>query len=178
MSILDENPTKTGEYRFASDGLSEFMDDFQTPKQEQNIVDDFSELEGIVNDEPDNDEPEPEIKTSARVAKVTAHTATTLLETITVIGLDLVDQDESNHFTPDERQTIESSLADYFRLNGVKDIPPGWILAITIALVLGQKTTTAFQRKKEKREIDRLKADIARLTEENEQLKVKQESEQ
>ena len=47
MSMFDENQNKSTEYRFASTGLDEFTREFSIPKQHQEIVEDFSDLEEI-----------------------------------------------------------------------------------------------------------------------------------
>ena len=152
-SLLDgSNNPENNPYNFVSSGISGFMDEYQQPKQEQNIredvFDDFpAELEEIHEKQPDG---LPErLQASASVAKASAKILTTALDSTLSGVFGFIAKGDSVDFRADDaqREDLETAFAEYIKLKG-GDIPPGVALIILVLSIYGGKGALAFQLRK------------------------------
>ena len=102
-------------------------------------------------------------KVTKSVAQSAAKSAAGFLEMVSDIGNGFIDKSEENRLTDYERENLEDSLETYFLTYGIIDIPPGWMLAFTIAMIFAPKTLNAVHRRKERQKIEKQQAEIEKL---------------
>ena len=163
MSMFDENQQKTTEYKFASAGITDFLEDFNTPKQPQNIDENYSELENLETEEPEKVLPD-KLQTSASVAKSSASILTIALDSALSNVFGLIAKDSPDNFKADDeqREELQKAITEYTKLKG-GDIPPGLALVILVISIYGGKGIMAVQLRKANKRNEELEAENARL---------------
>ena len=147
--LLDNVDEKTDKYNFVSDGISDFLNDYQQPKQEQNIREDVFDSFPIETEEiHDESEEPPRLKMPENVAKESANMLTIALDSSISGGLGLISKSDSSVFRADEDQQeqLASAIASMVRLKG--DLPPWMALLVLIVTIYGPKVPLAFQLRK------------------------------
>lgn len=164
MSIFNEpSQNASSEYNFASGDISVFMDEFNTPKQHQDIQeDDFPDFE-VPEDETDNVLPD-KLQTSTSVARSSASMLTIALDSSLSSVFGLIANDSPDTFRADsaQREELQKALTEYIKLKG-GDIPPGVTLIILILSIYGGKGVMAVQLRKANKRNEELEKENARL---------------
>ena len=178
MSLLNNISTEENKpYNFVSSGISGFMDEYQQPKQEQNIREDVfdafpTEPEEIHDEQPDG---LPErLQASASVAKASAKILTTALDSTLSGVFGFIAKGDSTDFRADDaqRDDLETAFAEYIKLKG-GDIPPGVALLILVISIYGGKGALAFQLRKANTEKELLTQRAVAAERETERLREK-----
>lgn len=149
MSLLDE---PKDEYKFVSNGISGFLDEYQQPKQEQpindTVFDDFPTDTEEIPDEHPNGLPD-KLQASPSVARESAKILTTALDSSLSGIFGFIAKSEASDFKadPDQRDDLESAFAAYIKLKG-GDIPPGIALLLLVVSIYGSKGALAIQLRK------------------------------
>jgi hypothetical protein len=161
--MFDENPQKPQEYNFASGGISDFLEDFNTPKQSKDINEDFSELESIEYEKSEKILPD-KLQTSASVAKTSASILTIALDSAlsSVFAFIANESPEDFKADDDQREELQKAFTEYTKLKG-GEIPPGLMLIILVISIYAGKGITAVQLRKANKRNEQLEAENARL---------------
>lgn len=162
MSLLNQ-PTAGSDYTFASTGIDDFITDFSRQKQETGVNSDS--LNDIPDFEPEPEqEPLPDLKAKAGVAKATGALLTTVLDTTlsTAIAMYAGDEPANYKADPEQRDDLQAAISEYVKLKG-GDIPPGIALMILVLTIYGGKFAQGFQFRKLRKENDEQAKRIAEL---------------
>ena len=164
MSMFDENQQNTPEYKFASGGISDFLEDFNTPKQPQNLSDDLFNDFPSEEPEAENDVLPDKLKTSTSVAKASASILTIALDSAlsSVFGLIADESPEDFKADDDQREELQKAFTEYTKLKG-GEIPPGLTLLILVVSIYAGKGITAVQLRKANKRNKQLEVENARL---------------
>lgn len=180
MSIFDKAQTADTslkqEYKFITSNINDFMDDFNRPKQEMPEAVSF---DNFPVDEPDNierDETET-LKVNAQVARSTARLIVAAIDGfVPEIMRTIAKEETSEAFRADadSKSELEKAFAEYIKLKGVGDIPPGVMILVLLVVTYGSKVPMILQLRKaniqrdaDRREIEALQAEILKLKEQH-----------
>ena len=180
MSIFDKTPTAETapkqEYKFVTSDINDFMQDFNRPKQE---MPESVSFDNFPVDEPDNierDENET-LKVNAQVARSTARLIVAAIDGfVPEIMRTIAKEETSEAFRADadSKSELEKAFAEYIKLKGVGDIPPGVMILVLLVVTYGSKVPMILQLRKaniqrdaDRREIEALQAEILKLKEQH-----------
>lgn len=181
MSIFDKTQTaettpKQEKYKFVTSDINDFMQDFNRPKQEMPEAVSF---DNFPVDEPDNierDENET-LKVNAQVARSTARLIVAAIDGfVPEIMRTIAKEETSEAFRADadSKSELEKAFAEYIKLKGVGDIPPGVMILVLLVVTYGSKVPMILQLRKaniqrdaDRREIEALQAEILKLKEQH-----------
>ncbi len=177
-NIFEQQPTAGGTeqkpYKFVTSDINDFVAEMNTPKQEMPDSVDFTNFP-VHNDieEPIEATEPPSIKANAKVAQSTASLIVTTIDTlIPEIMRTVAKADKADAFKADDatRAELESAFAEYVRLKGVGDLPPGVMIVVLLLVAYGTKIPMLLQLRKaniqaasDRNEIERLQAEISEL---------------
>lgn len=181
MSIFDKTqtaePTPKQEYKFVTSDINDFMQDFNRPKQE--MPESAVSFDNFPVDEPDNierDETET-LKVNAQVARSTARLIVAAIDGfVPEIMRTIAKEETSDAFRADadSKSELEKAFAEYIKLKGVGDIPPGVMILVLLVVTYGSKVPMIIQLRKaniqrdaDRREIEALQAEILKLKEQH-----------
>lgn len=181
MSIFDKTqtaePTPKQEYKFVTSDINDFMQDFNRPKQE--MPESAVSFDNFPVDEPDNierDETET-LKVNAQVARSTARLIVAAIDGfVPEIMRTIAKEETSDAFRADadSKSELEKAFAEYIKLKGVGDIPPGVMILVLLVVTYGSKVPMILQLRKaniqrdaDRREIEALQAEILKLKEQH-----------
>ena len=181
MSIFDKAQTAETspkqEYKFITSDINDFMQDFNRPKQE--MPESAVSFDNFPVDEPDNierDETET-LKVNAQVARSTARLIVAAIDGfVPEIMRTIAKEETSEAFRADadSKSELEKAFAEYIKLKGVGDIPPGVMILVLLVVTYGSKVPMIMQLRKanmqrdaDRREIEALQAEILKLKEQH-----------
>ena len=181
MSIFDKTQTAETapkqEYKFVTSDINDFMQDFNRPKQE--MPESAVSFDNFPVDEPDNierDETET-LKVNAQVARSTARLIVAAIDGfVPEIMRTIAKEETSEAFRADadSKSELEKAFAEYIKLKGVGDIPPGVMILVLLVVTYGSKVPMLIQLRKanmqrdtDRREIEALQAEILKLKEQH-----------
>lgn len=181
MSIFDKTQTAETapkqEYKFVTSDINDFMQDFNRPKQE--MPESAVNFDNFPVDEPDNierDETET-LKVNAQVARSTARLIVAAIDGfVPEIMRTIAKEETSEAFRADadSKSELEKAFAEYIKLKGVGDIPPGVMILVLLVVTYGSKVPMILQLRKaniqrdaDRREIEALQAEILKLKEQH-----------
>ena len=181
MSIFDKTQTAETapkqEYKFVTSDINDFMQDFNRPKQE--MPESAVSFDNFPVDEPGNierDETET-LKVNAQVARSTARLIVAAIDGfIPEIMRTIAKEETSEAFRADadSKSELEKAFAEYIKLKGVGDIPPGVMILVLLVVTYGSKVPMILQLRKaniqrdaDRREIEALQAEILKLKEQH-----------
>ena len=181
MSIFDKTQTAETapkqEYKFVTSDINDFMQDFNRPKQE--MPESAVNFDNFPVDEPDNierDETET-LKVNAQVARSTARLIVAAIDGfVPEIMRTIAKEETSDAFRADadSKSELEKAFAEYIKLKGVGDIPPGVMILVLLVVTYGSKVPMIMQLRKaniqrdaDRREIEALQAEILKLKEQH-----------
>lgn len=181
MSIFDKTQTAETapkqEYKFVTSDINDFMQDFNRPKQE--MPESAVSFDNFPVDEPDNierDENET-LKVNAQVARSTARLIVAAIDGfVPEIMRTIAKEETSEAFRADadSKSELEKAFAEYIKLKGVGDIPPGVMILVLLVVTYGSKVPMILQLRKaniqrdaDRREIEALQAEILKLKEQH-----------
>lgn len=181
MSIFDKTQTAETapkqEYKFVTSDINDFMQDFNRPKQE--MPESAVSFDNFPVDEPDNierDETET-LKVNAQVARSTARLIVAAIDGfVPEIMRTIAKEETSEAFRADadSKSELEKAFAEYIKLKGVGDIPPGVMILVLLVVTYGSKVPMILQLRKanmqrdaDRREIEALQAEILKLKEQH-----------
>ncbi len=176
-NIFDKQPiTETSEqkpYKFITSDINDFVAEMQTPKQAMPDSVDFTNFPTPTEEHTDSDNEPPSIKANTQVARSTASLIVTTIDTlIPEIMRTIAKEDNADAFKADDavRSELESAFAEYVRLKGVGDLPPGVMIVVLLLVAYGTKIPMLLQLRKaniqaasDRNEIERLQAEISEL---------------
>ena len=179
MSIFDKTQTaetsQKQDYKFITSDINDFMQDFNRPKQE--MPESAVSFDNFPVDEPDNierDETET-LKVNAQVARSTARLIVAAIDGfVPEIMRTIAKEETSEAFRADadSKSELEKAFAEYIKLKGVGDIPPGVMILVLLVVTYGSKVPMILQLRKanmqrdaDRREIEALQAEILKLKE-------------
>ncbi len=176
-NIFDKQPiTETSEqkpYKFVTSDINDFVAEMQTPKQAMPDSVDFTNFPTPTEEHTDSDNEPPSIKANTQVARSTASLIVTTIDTlIPEIMRTIAKEDNADAFKADDavRSELESAFAEYVRLKGVGDLPPGVMIVVLLLVAYGTKIPMLLQLRKaniqaasDRNEIERLQAEINQL---------------
>ena len=180
MSIFDKTQTAEiapkQEYKFVTSDINDFMQDFNRPKQE---MPESVNFDNFPVDEPDNierDENET-LKVNAQVARSTARLIVAAIDGfVPEIMRTIAKEETSDAFRADadSKSELEKAFAEYIKIKGVGDIPPGVMILVLLVVTYGSKVPMIIQLRKaniqrdaDRREIEALQAEILKLKEQH-----------
>ena len=165
------------EYKFVTSDINDFMQDFNRPKQE--MPESAVSFDNFPVDEPDNierDETET-LKVNAQVARSTARLIVAAIDGfVPEIMRTIAKEETSDAFRADadSKSELEKAFAEYIKLKGVGDIPPGVMILVLLVVTYGSKVPMIIQLRKaniqrdaDRREIEALQAEILKLKEQH-----------
>jgi len=135
---------------------------------------------GSIGSPPSLSKPPQSPATSASVAKSTAKIAVTTIDSIVPEVMRAIAKNDSA--TPfkadaDTRADLERAVAEYIKLKGIGDIPPGTMIVVLLLVAYGTKIPLLLQLREankkaqeQERQIDELKDEIAELKNQNSKL--------
>ena len=181
MSIFDKTQTAETapkqDYKFITSDINDFMQDFNRPKQE--MPESAVSFDNFPVDEPDSierDETET-LKVNAQVARSTARLIVAAIDGfIPEIMRTIAKEETSDAFRADadSKSELEKAFAEYIKLKGVGDIPPGVMILVLLVVTYGSKVPMILQLRKanmqrdaDRREIEALQAEILKLKEQH-----------
>lgn len=181
MSIFDKTQTAETapkqDYKFVTSDINDFMQDFNRPKQE--MPESAVSFDNFPVDEPDNIERgETEtLKVNAQVARSTARLIVAAIDGfVPEIMRTIAKEETSDAFRADadSKSELEKAFAEYIKLKGVGDIPPGVMILVLLVVTYGSKVPMILQLRKanmqrdaDRREIEALQAEILKLKEQH-----------
>ena len=180
MSIFDKTQTAETspkqEYKFITSDINDFMQDFNRPKQ---VMPESVSFDNFPVDEPDNierDENET-LRVNAQVARSTARLIVAAIDGfVPEIMRTIAKEETSDAFRADadSKSELEKAFAEYIKLKGVGDIPPGVMILVLLVVTYGSKVPMIIQLRKaniqrdaDRREIEALQAEILKLKEQH-----------
>lgn len=175
MSIFDKPAAEEPqEYKFITSDINDFMNEFNEPKQEMPDAVNFDNFP-TYNSEADNAPEMETLKANAGVAKSTAKIIVATIDGfIPEIMRAVAKAPDSEPFKADTdtKKELENAFAEYIKLKGVGDIPPGVLIIILLLTAYGSKIPMIMQLRKanikaeeDKQQIESLQAEIQRLKE-------------
>lgn len=178
-NIFEQQPTAGGTeqkpYKFVTSDINDFVAEMNTPKQEMPDSVDFTNfpVHNEIDEQPIEATEPPSIKANAKVAQSTASLIVTTIDTlIPEIMRTVAKADKADAFKADDatRAELESAFAEYVRLKGVGDLPPGVMIIVLLLVAYGTKIPMLLQLRKaniqaerDRNEIERLQAEINEL---------------
>lgn len=176
-NIFEQQPTAGGTeqkpYKFVTSDINDFVAEMQTPKQAMPDSVDFTNFPTPTEEHTDSDNEPPSIKANTQVARSTASLIVTTIDTlIPEIMRTIAKEDNADAFKADDavRSELESAFAEYVRLKGVGDLPPGVMIVVLLLVAYGTKIPMLLQLRKaniqaasDRNEIERLQAEINQL---------------
>ncbi len=168
MGAFDITQEEDKQYHFVSADINDYMNEFNQPKQEMPEAVNFDSFP-TEEEDPAPLHAEEEARVSAHMAKSSARIAVATIDSVVPeIMRHLSKSETAEPFKADDdmRAELEKSIAEYIKIKGVGNIPPGVMVLVLLAVAYGSKVPLVLQLRKANEQAEKQQSEIERLNRE------------